>query len=362
MNELLQLAGRLIELEGGAAESQPAGLAVLLPGALSAAWQVQDELMLSESLEEESSTHLAYGTELLERMLHTATQQIPVAHLRLAPSGVALRAGHVQRAAEHWNLRNGLVEVSDIQLGTQTRLWIDALAIMHGDERREQLVSTVLSARSHTEVEGFSERAFGLEPLASAERLSPPWPLVERALARCAERAETAARGFREAMTRRFERDRASIDGYFDDLVRELDKRASKGRLDSATVADKRAAMQADRKLKLEALSARFVLRIEVQPIALRTIEAEGATVTVKLRRRKASRTIQLDYDSTTRQLVPPACEHCGGGAQRPAACDDAVHLLCERCVPRADGRISCGACAESPRTARSQPSSASAR
>ena len=153
-----------------------------------------------------------------------------------------------------------------------------------------------------------------------------------------------AAGGFHVAMTRRFERDRGRIEGYFDDLLRELNKRAKK--LDASTLADKRTAIMADRAAKLDALSARFTLRIEAQPIALRTVQVDGAFIALKLRRRKVTRTLELEYDALTRRLVPPQCESCLGPAFKPAACDDAVHLLCELCVPRAEGRLACAACA----------------
>jgi len=132
-------------------------------------------------------------------------------------------------------------------------------------------------------------------------------------------------------------------------LTRELDKRAARGRVDMQSVAAKRAAMQADRAVKLEALSA-FCTAHRSRAVALRVVEADAGYVTMKLRRRKASRTIALEYDAVTRELVPHACEACGSAAARPAACDDAVYPLCERCAPRADGRITCPRCQPSSR------------
>jgi hypothetical protein len=341
MNELIDFAARLIELEGGAAVAHAAGLEALVPPPLRAAWDVREELVLSEH--PGAGEHLAYGTELLERMLQTATEAIPFARVRLEAQPV--RGNQLRSAGEHWQLRNGVVEVEGVRLGPQLRIWVDALATLHGDERRELLTAAALSAHSGTVVEGFTAGAFGLLADA-ADHPQPPAGSFDHALRACREQAEGAASGFREAMTRRFERDRLRIEGYFDDLLRELDKRAAKGRLDVTTVADKRSAMLADRAAKLDALSARFVLRIEVQPIALRSVALDGGFVSLKLRRRKASRVIELEYDAITRKLVPPSCEVCDGPAVRPAACDDAVHLLCERCAPRCEGRVHCARCA----------------
>jgi hypothetical protein len=345
MNELIEFAARLIELEGGAVESHPSGIVALLPARLSSAWSTGEELQLSAT--SEGPDRFSYGTELLERMIHSATQTVPVACVRL--DAVPARASQVRSAATHWQLRNGVVEVGEIRIGPQIRLWVDALATLHGDEKRELMVSAVMSPHSATHVDGFAEAAFGLDLTEqAADASSSPLALIsllDKALGACARHAEQSANSFRESMTRRFDRDRLRIEGYFDDLLGELDKRAAKGRLDPAAVADKRRAIHADRSAKLDALSARFVLRIEVLPIALRSIELDGGFVALTLRRRKATRVIELEYDAATRKLVPPACEACGGAAQKPAACDDAVHLLCEACVPRADGRIACPRC-----------------
>jgi hypothetical protein len=342
MSELLEFAARLIELEGGALEPRPDGFGALLPASLATAWGAREELELCE--QEGQGERFAYGTELLERMIQTATQTLPTACARLHTA--PLRTSQIRSAADQWRLRNGVVEVGDIRVAPQTRLWIDALATLNGDEKRELLTSAALSLESGTLVEGFVEAAAALtQNSASFPRVSTL--SLAAGMRACVRQAEQGAHGFRAAMTRRFERDRLRIETYFEDLLSELDKRAHKGRLDPAATADKQRAMLADRAAKLEALAARFVLRVEVQPVALRYIEVDGGFVTLRLRRRKASRLIELEYDAATRKLVPPPCAACGEAAVRPAACDDAVHLLCESCAPRAEGRIACAACKE---------------
>lgn len=341
MSELIDFAAQLIEFEGGAVEMAPERAGALLPEALSNSWRVGEELVLSEA--EGAAPRLVYGSELLERMLDTATAAVSVtaARLDLPP----LRGNQVKAAAERWALRNGLVSVGDVRIGASTRLQLFALATLHGDEKREFVVSTVISPWSGTELPNFAPMALGLTATGKAESIA----VSEAVLAACARACERLAvlnaQAFRENMTRRFERDRDRIDVYFEDLLSELDKRARKGKLDPLAVSDKRNALFADRAAKFEALSARFVLRIEVTPIAMRAIEVDSGFASMTLRRRKASRTLELEYDGATRRIVSPRCDGCGGAAQKPAACDDALHLLCETCVPRAEGRVACVAC-----------------
>ena len=196
-------------------------------------------------------------------------------------------------------------------------------------------------------VAGFEDAVGG-----ALEALKPPAPEPARlldgalsSLSACSRRATEAAAGFREGMERRLLRDRERLVGYFADLLAELERRTASGRSEAADAHDKRQALERERLAKLEALSVRYVMRVEVRLVALLLVEAPIYRVAVDLRRRKASRTVELEFDCLTRQLAAPTCEGCGAPAPRPAACDDAVHLLCEACAPKSDGRATCGAC-----------------
>jgi hypothetical protein len=341
MSELYDFAAKLIELEGGAVELHAERIEALLPSKLSNAWQVADELVLSET--DGAAHRLMYGSELLERMLDTATLEIALAagRLELPPP----RAAQIKTAAERWSLRNGLVTVGDIRVCSSARAQLFVLGTLHGDEKREFLLSTVIAPWSGTEVPGFIEACLGAELSAHREPVSCDELTLSAGMLACEQRALTQTHAFREGMTRRFERDRERIDVYFAELSRELDKRERKGKLDPEAVADKRRAQLADRAAKLEALAARFVLRIELVPVALRLLDVDSGFVTLALRRRKASRQLDLEYDVATRQLIAPRCDACASAAARPAVCDDAMHILCEQCAPRAEGRIACPAC-----------------
>lgn len=344
MSELIEFATQLIELEGGAVELRAPQVQALVPASLASAWQVTDEFIFSET--EGEGQRLMYGSELLERMLDTATQEVALASARMELPEP--RAAQVKTAAERWSLRNGLVSVGDVRVCSSTRIQMFVLATLHGDEKRELLLSEVIAPWSGTEVPGFIDASLGAPISASLGPVDCDDSAVTAGVRACERQALAQTQGFRESMTRRFERDRERIEVYFAELSSELDKRERKGKLDRDAVQDKRRALTADRAAKLEALATRFVLRIELMPIALRSLQVDSGFVTLTLRRRKATRVIELEYDAATRQLVAPRCDSCDGAAVRPAACDDAMHLLCETCAPRAEGRIACVACKQS--------------
>lgn len=347
MSELRDFAEKLLECEGALVEARSGLLEAVIPASLSAQLKLPEHVLLSED-ELPNARRVGYGTELLERLVELATSRVPVAFARWA--GGPIKEALVHRAAREFILRNGVVVPGGLRPLTAKRLWLHAAYALQSDERREGLTSAVVSMEAAVPVNGFDEVIAGaITPGAGCQLRSESTERAARAAIRlCAKRAEQSVAAFREGMERRYQRDRERLEGYFADLDRELTRRAARGRIDSATAGDKRQALLRDRAAKLEALGLRFMLRLEILPVAALVVEAPAYAISFKLLRRKASRALELEYDCAVRRLVPPSCDACFGPAERPAACDDALHLLCEPCAPKSEGRTTCAACQRS--------------
>lgn len=344
MSETLAFAARLLSHHGALVDGGAGGLEAVVPVGLGKRLDVPEHVVLSEAAASPAG-RLAYGSALLERMVDLATASVPVASARL--TGLSMRENLALDAAERFALRNGVFAVGGAKAETALRLWVHAAYVLHGDERREGLSTAVVSVRSGTLVEGFEQAAAGrLEPEGAGDlAIGDAGRAVLTAMRACAAEAERAATPFRESLERRIERDRERLESYFADLLTELDRRAARGRLAPEAVEDRRLAIHRDRSSKLEALAGRKQLRVELRPVAAVVVEAPAVVFEVEVRRRKLDRVIEIEIDAATRRLVPPPCAGCGGPAPRPAACDDAVHLLCESCAPRSEGRVACPVC-----------------
>jgi hypothetical protein len=347
MSELIGFAEKLLEYEGALVEVRSGLLEAVIPASLSAQLKLQEHVLLSED-QLPYARRIGYGTELLDHLVELATSRVPVAFSRWSVGPIKEAA--VRRSVEEFVLRNGVVVPGAFRPLTARRLWLHAAFALQSDERREGLTSAVVSFEGAVPVDGFDQVPDGALTAGPVCQLAPePTARAARAAIRvCAARAEQSAAVFREGMERRYQRDRERLEAYFADLEKELTRRAARGRLDSAAVKEKREALVRDRAAKLEALAFRFMLRQEIFPIAAVIVEVPAFAIAVKLHRRKASRTLELEYDCAVRRLVPPACDGCAEPAPRPAACDDNLHLLCEECAPKSEGRTSCAACQRS--------------
>jgi hypothetical protein len=345
MTAPLEFASRCLAREGALVDAATETVEAVLPPALATELSLAEHVLLGDG-RAAGTLAVGYGSALLERLVARVSGEVPFVLARL--SGPPPRSGVARAAAEAMVFRNGVFAVGAPVSSPGQRLLLHAAFTLHGDERREGLCAAAASLLHRgAVVPGFEIAAAGALEEAEVERpgAAELAATARAALAACAAQAYEAASGFREAMRRRLERDRERLEAYFGELTAELEVRVARGRVARGDAEERRRVLARERAAKIEALAARQATRVEVQAIAAVLVESPASRVPLELRRRKASRTVEVEYDAATRRLVLPPCEGCGGHAPRPAACDDAMHLLCEGCAPRSEGRVVCPAC-----------------
>jgi hypothetical protein len=150
----------------------------------------------------------------------------------------------------------------------------------------------------------------------------------------------TEARG---AVARRHARDHRRIEEYFAALA--ADAAAPRRRIAPEAVRQKLEHLVAERDAKLRDLASRYLLRVSLEPVALVRVAVPATTVRLHVRRRKREGELVLRLPAGAQAFDRPACAGCGAATARPAVCDERLHVLCEACVPQAQGRPDCRAC-----------------
>ncbi len=331
--------GALVEpLDAGAEILQPAGLAVTLGVAEHARYAEQPT---------EDAVWVGYGSPVLDRLLQEATRRVPWTALVL-DSDTPPREAAVRTAAERFGLRNAVRALESVLVSTAPRLVVHARYTLLADDRRDGLFEETVSVRGRMSVPGFWAAACAGGQLRAACARPAAAELSSAtgaALLRVEARARAQSRGFLDGFARRQERDRRRIEAYFDGLRVELSKRARRGKLTAEDIALKQQAVERERASKLQELQERGQVRSAVVLAAAVWVQSPVALLSFEVRRRKARRTMTLEYDFATMHLLPPVCDACKLDALEPALCDDHLHAVCSACVPRAEGRWSCPAC-----------------
>ena len=194
----------------------------------------------------------------------------------------------------------------------------------------------------------------GADPvLPDDARLPAPWDrarllgLVARALP---PRIGTALAPFVKGLRRRFVRDGDRLHAYHNDLHREAVRRALA--LPDDDVRRRREEQRAEAigreyRAKLDDLARQYATRVTVEWVQTLELTMPVHRFTVQVRRRKADRTILLDWNPLVRRLETPRCEWSASAERPRLVCDDALHLVaaaalspCQSC-----GRSYCRAC-----------------
>jgi len=175
--------------------------------------------------------------------------------------------------------------------------------------------------------------------------LPAPWErarlmsLVARALP---PRVDTALEPFVKGLRRRLARDENRLHDYHNDLHREAMRRTltlPEGDPRRRREEQRTEAIGREYRAKLDDLARQYATRITADWVQTLELVMPVQRFTVQIRRRKADRTIQLDWNPLARQLEPSMCEWRASAERPRLVCDDALHLV----IPA--GLASCAGC-----------------
>jgi hypothetical protein len=279
---------------------------------------------------------------------------------RLVYAGSARAPGDPERILGHeLLLDNATYRLLDVSPAWTRYLALDFRASAVFDDKRDfilrlainlatgALPDAVLATVSpELDREALEESEVTANPVEPPEAALPPmWErarlldLVDRALR---PRLDVALAPFLKALRRRLDRDQDRLHRYHNDLHREASERAgSLPEADARRVREEQriAAIAREYSAKLDDLARQYATRVSVQWVQTLEWVVPVHRFTVQIRRRKADRTILLDWNPAARKLEPPVCEATASAERPHLVCDDALHLV----VPQALGP--CGHC-----------------
>lgn len=342
-----RFALQALEARGALSDQDEQGPYLLLPDDQARTLQTPVELRLHERPDIPGTVFCGLGSALLDQLCQG---------LRVGPFQATLRLdlppprpAQASSLAQRLVFRNAVHEVQDagpLQSAYGTMI---ASYVAEADDRHEGLVSLTANLADGAEPDEAVCRL--LNPLLWPEDLSPEliasgdlsvaisWLLSP--LERLIEQQHIPP--LMEGLARRKLRDHERISAYFSELISEA--RAPRRKADDAAIASKVEHLLAERDSKLRDLDTRYTLRVRISLVATVVVVIPTVSVRLLLRRRKESRELRVRLPAQASALDMFRCEGCGFSAPRPAVCDQKLHLLCERCVPSAQGRFDCPAC-----------------
>lgn len=343
--DALEASDALVERRGD-------GIEAILPREVTA-WSGLPEFA-SLALASESTAHIAcgVGTPVLERILSRHRDVLCAADAVF--DGDLPRANHARALAERFVVRNGVTQVGDTRTGREVYVLARGLWRAEADDRHEGLVEACVASSDGAVPDGaFVEAAEGAALRGEARGAAIETALAPEVLGVVRRALDDALRAavshVADSGARRHARDHARIDEYFAGMLSEA--RSPRRKIDASAIRAKCDQLVAERDARLRDLEPRYALASTLRIATVLRIDTPAVRVELRIRRRKVERTIVLRVPSGSLSLDAPPCAACSRPTQRPAVCDDALHLLCETCAPAAQGRLACQACRHPPGT-----------
>jgi len=284
------------------------------------------------------------GSPTLERLIDAELAALPCASARVDLA--APRSNQARSLAQRFAPRNGLATTGSDGVSDASYLVVDVRWVAEADERHEGLVRVALSTQDGAEPDPAALARWGDAGVLRDEYAGTP-ALADGLATLAIGRARDAATGAFEpivgSVRRRHARDHQRIVTYFNALI--VEAKSPRRRVSPETIAAKVASYRAERDGKLRDLGARYTLRGRLAIAAAMLLRVPVVTVEMTLKRRKAQGALVLRLPAEAAALDRLPCDACGRPTASPVLCDDALHLLCERCEPSATGRPDCQAC-----------------
>jgi hypothetical protein len=338
--DALMFQGALVERSGDECVS-------VVPAALADSLGIPESCTLTGELasDGEGRVHCGIGSPLLDRLAQWASAAPAAVSLRLELEPP--RAAQARGLAERFVIRNAVFDVEQTSLSDAAYLVVWVAWRAEADDRYDGRLVLAIHAGDGGEPD--SALIAAADPSHDSARLlrAPDAGAGSEALGliarRAGQRARQAVAAASASVARRHARDYRRIIEYFEGLV--ADARAPKRRVEADAIAKKVDHLVAERDAKLRDLGQRYALRVSLEPLAAVAITVPAAWVKLRARRRKRQGELMLRLPAGSAALDRLSCAACGEATARPALCDDALHVLCETCVPLVQGRPACRAC-----------------
>jgi hypothetical protein len=332
---------------------------VLLPEEVAARWRVDPFQRFTFSRGEPDGrgevTRLQYGHALVEEIINEVRQQAANAHfyinmVRLEKPGLF---NLIEKSFQFPNARLFAVPEAQEEPALYETVRFNFKVSLVSDEKRELVKPVWMNLQGGYAVDGAQiEHQAVLESengYRSLSRVAPTWwaldsgestlspgvlnDLLKRASQAAIDELAPNLKNMQSRMRRFLELDRARLQGYYDDLEKDLKTRIQRASGERRTaLEEKLSAVAAEREIKLADAEQKYRIQVEVELINLAVISQPKIALEVKIKKRTAATQRRVVWDPLLHRLEPLTCDVCGQPGENLWLCEEG-HLAHEGCL-----------------------------
>jgi hypothetical protein len=318
----LEFAGRFLQLHGAAIEQHGPLVEALIPEELRILLDAPEHIRISEDITSASETGkdflVTYGAPILERMIGAALEKIPLAGCGLEFDYV--KGGGFDRLIdEQLTFYGAVAAVETVAEVTAEYVFVACRYTAQSDEQKEGLLTMAFNADTGGFVPEMTEL---LDTAGCRSVFTVPAAAARDTILSLADHVEQTARRlvadqlepFRTSMNRRFKRDIANLNEYYQSLEQEMQNSLEKSGLSESARSDRQTkikAIPAELASKSDDLFKKYSIKVRLQPTAAMHIRTPAKKIVCRLSIGRQTRQFFFTYNPVARKLDPPSCTRC---------------------------------------------------
>ena len=324
------------------------GLEVLAPSELADHIGIPSHCRLT--VDETSPGHLSvnYGSPLLEKITQTAGDPVSLSMVRLTFHYLKSQ-GFDRLVNESFTFHGAVVKVDRTAEVMAEYLLLNCRFLAQSDEQKEGLIPLAFNLATGARVGELENMLDGIEKrFEPAGRCNPLNAVKIDAIVQWVQRQAPALikeriQPFRDSMNRRFNRDVANLEGYYDELKQEMTDALTRAGLSARLVAERKAKialLPEEMAKKKDDLFKKYSIKVTLDLCGAMLIHTPAVKLFCNASIGRRKKAFTLFYNPIGKSLDPLVCEGCGNISNHIHFCKQ-MHLLCPQCANN------CPACAE---------------
>ena len=336
---LEQFVRRFLGFNGAVMEQRPEGLEALLPEHLAARLNTPEYLHIAtgENAKEKFSIH--YGSPLLEKIVDAACDTVPLISCRLEFNYIK-RQGFDRLIQDQFVFYNCVGRVESAAEVRTEYLLLTCRYLAQSDEQKEGLVALPFNLETGAAVSEMGrmfdavERTFETDSeqtFLGDDKIKAILTWTQRQAGKVLEK-EIAS--FQDSMNRRFRRDVANLEEYYEDLRKEMEDSLKRPGISDQLMADRKAKISLipeELERKKADLFKKYSIRVKLEFCGGIQIRTPAVKILYQTSCGRKQKQLSMIYNPVTKSMDPLVCDGCGDSTFNIRFCDH-LHILCPAC------------------------------
>lgn len=338
-NTLEQFVRRFLGFNGAVMEQRPDGLEALLPEPLAARLNTPEYLHIATGEEAKEKFSIHYGSPFLEKIVDAACDTAPLISCRLDFNYIK-RQGFDRLIQDQFVFYNCVGRVKSAAEVRTVYLLLTCRYLAQSDEQKEGFVPLAFNLETGAAVSDMArmfdtvERTFETDSastLSGDDKVKEILTWVQRQAGKVLKRE---IEPFQDSMNRRFQRDVANLEEYYEDLKKEMEESLKRPGISGQLMSDRQAKISLipdELARKKTDLFKKYSIRVKLGLCGGIQIRTPAVKILFQTSFGRKQKQLSMIYNPVTKSMDPLVCDGCGDSTFNIRFCDH-LHILCPAC------------------------------